>query len=250
MGEYRDVPKVYDTPKGRKIYSFLRRTPRLTKVRGFDEADQEIVVTLVRAGEGQGSPKWKDAIGALYECIRMQGLNEAGEVVRTLSIDPDQDPALREKIDTHEAGNEARAQARQHGSTLIAIDVPRLVDNIARNMKEVAESSAAQQATAFKAGFEAMTNVINLCLGMLQRVDDRLENLEQNNPEPEQQEEPEQDDGQRNQLAHMALMQALQGQKAGGAVNPEQAAALTQLLQQYLGGQKPPAAPEPNGHAG
>jgi hypothetical protein len=242
------VPRVYDTPTGRKIYTWIRRTPPLHKVIGTDAADQEITVAL----DGGSGTKWKDAIGSLYECVKLKGLNSSGDVVRTLSLDPDVDPAFRERQEVYEAGTAARRDARDHGSTLIAIDVPKLVDAIAKSMQEVAKSSAQQQSEAFKSGFEAMTNVVELCIGMLQRVDQRLEQMEeQASSAPELVESPAQSDG-RGELAGAALMQAL-GMTPGGAmpaqVNPQQALQLQQLLQQYLGG-APAAAPEPNGHAG
>lgn len=248
MGEYRDVPKVYDTPKGRKIYSWLRRTPPLAKVVGFDAADQEVTVSLERRGEGQGSPKWKDAIGALYDCERMRGLNAAGEVVRVLDLDPDKDPSLRERIDTHEAGNAARREARETGSTLIAVDVPKLVESIAKNMQEVAKTAAEQNSAAFAKGFEAMTDVVQLCIGMLQRVDARVAELEESQPAPEP---PAPEPDARAQLALDALMKTLApGGPGPGAVNMAQAAQLQALLGQFLGGGAPSAPTEPNGHAG
>jgi hypothetical protein len=245
----RSIPKVYDTPKGMRIYSWLRRQPPLAKVVGFDEADQEITVSLERES-GSGSPKWKDAIGALYECVRMRGLNKAGEVVRTLSLDPDADPELASNVDTHIASNVAKREARETGSTLIAVDVPKLVESIAKNMQEVARFAAEQNSAAFSKGFEAMTDVVQLCIGMLQRVDARLEQAE--NAQPEVIETPN-GEPDRNSLAHQALFQALSGAAPGGAgavVNHQQAAMLMQLLQQHLGAQPPAAQPtEPNGHA-
>ncbi|HUL81662.1 MAG TPA: hypothetical protein VL131_05945 [Gammaproteobacteria bacterium] len=249
--EQRDIPKVYDTPKGRRLYSWLRRSPPLVRVVAVDEAEQEITVSLERR-EGQGSPKWKDAIGALYDCVKMRGLNAAGEVVRTLSFDPDADPALATRIDSHEAMNAARQHARETGSTLIAVDVPKLVESIAKNMQEVAKTAAEQNSAAFAKGFEAMTDVVQLCIGMLQRVDQRVAELEESRPEPpEPPAEPEGDA--RGQLAIDALIKSLApglGAASSGGVNAAQAAQIQALLGQFLSGGTPPAPTEPNGHAG
>jgi hypothetical protein len=244
------VAKLYDTPRGMRIYHWLRRTPELVKVIGTDAGDQTISVSLARQ-PNSGQPKWKDAIGALIDCVKLQGLDAAGDVVRVLSLDPDADPALADASEAHETNMQARREAREVGSTLIAIDLPKLVDNIARNMKEVSAASAQQQSTAFAAGFKAMTDVIGLCIGMLNRVDQRMADLEANQPQPELPEEPEPEGEARNAQAMLLLQQALQQKQGNGAgpVNPDQAAALGQLLQQYLG-QPSPQPTEPNGHAG
>lgn len=243
---------LYDTPRGGRIYKWLRRSPPLAKVIGTDDDDQEVTVSLVAPGVS-GSPKWKDAIGALYDCTKLRGINPAGETVRVLNLDAKAEPALADASDAHEANIAARREAREVGSTLIAIDLPKLVDNIARNMKEVSAASAQQQSTAFAAGFKAMTDVIGLCIGMLSRVDARMAELESNQPVDEPPEEPEgEGDSGRNANAAM-LLQALQQQQGGGGgagpVNASQAAQLAALLQQYLPSQ-PSTPSEPNGHAG
>lgn len=242
--------KLYDTARGRRIYHWLRRNPPLARIVGVDEGDQEVTVSLERNAGLSGQTKWRDAIVALYECVKLRGLNDKGDVVRVLTLDADTDATIAEATDEHENRVLARHSAKESGSTLIAVDVPKLVESIAKNMQEVARSSAEQQANAFKSGFDAMTNVINLCLGMLQRVDQRLEELEQTQPEADEADEPEPN---RNALVEQALQQALANNGAPAAaagVNPQQAVQLSALLQQYLGGGARRPQPEPNGHAG
>lgn len=209
--------------------------------------DGEPITIKVAPGDKGNHPRWSDAIKPILDgdCNRVEVHSDEGEVIRSLDL-PDVEQRQFER-------------SSQGGTTpLISVDVPRLVDNIAKNMRDVAKEAAAAQATAFQAGFTAMTNVVNLCIGMLNRVDARLEQLEENR-EPEVIEVESAPEGaDRGELARIALLQALGGGGLGGGgqngVNLEQLGKLEELMKMYTAQQrqKATAAPqtEPNGHAG
>lgn len=185
-------------------------------------AGEEIKVAVT----GESPAALTDAVTALDDCWTVRAFDKDGNLIRKLELDP-HDPELATDLEDQEQ--------KPRPGAIISIDVPKLVDNIARNMREVAASSASQQANAFKEGFAAMTSVVNLCLEMLLRVDRRLEQAEDRVVEP-----PAHDD--RQSLAMMALQRALGGAPAGqtpppgsnggGHISPE----IIQSLLSQLGG--------------
>jgi hypothetical protein len=147
---------------------------------------------------GSGPSQWADAISALSDCWTLTALDKDGNTLRVLELDP-KDPEFANELADRDDFTPSRS------STTIAVDVPKLVDNIARNMREVSASAATQQANAFREGFAAMTSVVNLCLQMLVRVEQRLQQAEDRSIDHHGP-----DDG-RQQLAMMALQRALGG---------------------------------------
>lgn len=217
------------TPRGRKIYTFLRKEPKASKVRAFNE-DREPWTVMVTTP--------KEVCAAVIDADKLEALDLAGNILRVLDISEDEPD-----------------QATPRSSELLAVDVPRLIDNIGRNMRELVAESSKMQSQAYKSGFDAMTDVVKLCIDMLQRVDARLEEAETREPQlVVQQEAP--DGADRSELARMALMRALGGgppvATPGGGVNTAQVQALQTLFDQYLASQMSgaPQNPEPNGHAG
>lgn len=216
------------TPRGRKIYTFLRKDPKAAKVRAFsDDRDWVVIVTTPR-----------EVCAAVIDAQKLEALDGGGAVLRVLDISDD----------------EPDQPERSRSSDILAIDLPRLIDNLGRNMREIAGEAAKQQAGAFKSGFDAMGDVVKLCLAMLERVDQRLADEEQREPQViVQQGEPAAGSGpERSELARMAIMKALgQSVDPGGGVNQQQVTQLQQLFEQYLASQMGGASnPEPNGHAG
>lgn len=219
------------TPRGRKIYTFLRKDPKAAKVRAFNE-DREPWLVLVTTP--------KEVCAAVIDADRLEALDASGTTLRVLDISEDEPD-----------------QATPRSSDLLAVDVPRLIDNIGRNMRELVAESSKMQSQAYKSGFDAMTDVVKLCIDMLQRVDQRLEEAELREPQVVvQQDEAPAGADERNELAKLAIMRALGqgGPPPPGPVNHQQVAQLQQLFEQYLASQisgahkQPP--PEPNGHAG
>lgn len=182
-----------DSPRGWRVMRFLKRQPSPVRVVG-ETLDGDEVTTAIT---GTGSAQWADALSALADCWTFKALDKDGNVLRALELDP-KDPEFASEADPRSSANGS--------TTLLSVDVPKLVDNIARNMREVASSAANQQANAFRDGFQAMTSIVNLCLQMLVRVEQRLASAEDANANRSLN-----GDGQRNQLAMLALQQALGG---------------------------------------
>lgn len=225
---------IRTSPRNAKILKWLRRKPVPVVVVG-ETADGDELRAVVSA---TGSTTWSDVLSVVRPCVHLEAHDKDGQVLRALDIDTD-DPELRAESELEAAQHQA---AQLPGSVpIISVDIPRLVDNLARNMREVASESARQQASAFSAGFEAMTNVVNLCLQLLTRVDQRLADVEDRSipPEPEQAPVPTQ----REQLALMALQQAMGGNN--GAAPPAAGLdlpSLLRMLQQQ--GQTPEGDPQ------
>lgn len=246
--------KVASGPRHRKITNWLRRSPLPAKIRAENElGDEKTVNAWV-----DGRCKWTDVCNAVLDCVLLVALDDQGNVIRELPLPPiDEDPDLQTRQQLEAEHKEATANVRMPGrEPIISIDVPALVRSVADAMKDVAKTAAQQNADAHAAGFQAMTNVVTLCLGILQRVDQRLEEREERTLELEQErakllEQPEGDEQQnsRDVLLQAALQQALGGGQAppngepnghtnGNAVDPATVARLVELFNQF-GGQKP-----------
>lgn len=188
--------------RGWRILRFIKRKPLPAKLVGESLDGDDVTVAVT----GDNGAALSDAVSALDECWTIRALDKEGNTIRKLEMDP-HDPEL-----AAEAPEQPQSMAAR-SNTIISIDVPKLVDNIARNMREVAAASATQQSKAFSDGFAAMTSVVNLCLQMLIRVERKLADAEEHNSLPGE-------DG-RSQLAMLALQKALGG---GAPTVPPQAA--------------------------
>lgn len=232
MARTKGFGDIRVSPRNQRLLKWLRRKPCPHTIVGETEDGEErrAVVSLT------GPTIWADVLSVVRPCVNFSALDKEGNTLRVLELDPD-DPELR-------AEAEAESLQRivgQHGAVpLISVDVPKLVDSIARNMREVAQESAKQQAGAYKEGFGAMVNVVNLCLNLLTRIDERMAEQEQHTPVVEA---PAAADP-RAQMAMMALQKAMggggNGAPNGGGVNMAQ---LLQLVQQFQ--QQPTPEGEP-----
>lgn len=221
---------VRESPKGMRILKWLRRKPQPFKVIGETDEGEEVTCAL---GTGKSMRPWTDAVRVLIDCVHLTAVNEAGETIRVLPF-ADDDPTLQTEDERAESRD---AKQSANGSVpLISIDVPKLVDNIARNIRDAVRESASMQSEAHTAGFTAMVSVVNLALGLLVRLDQRLE-VAQTDAETAAaaaaaNQLPPGDN--RDQLAMMALQKVLGG---GGAamqglnIDPTQMQALGELFQ-------------------
>jgi hypothetical protein len=148
------------TAREYRLLRWIRRRPLPAKLLGETLSGEEVKVVVT----GESKAAFADAVTSLDECWRILALDKDGNQIRKFELDRTE--------------REEEEEAAPRPGQIISIDVPKLVDNIARNMREVAITSANQQATAFKEGFAAMTQVVNLCLSLLVRVDQRLEQAE------------------------------------------------------------------------
>lgn len=231
---------VRESPKGMRLLKWLRRKPQPVRVIGETDEGEEITCAL---GTGKAMRPWTDAVRVLIECTKVTALNEAGEVIRVMEFDEETDGSLvaeNERAESRDAGFKASVP-------LISIDIPKLVDNIARNIRETAAEASSQQTKAYDAGFKAMVAVVNLALGLLVKLDQRLEVVQEHadaNAGAAQQQLPPPGDN-RDQLVMMALQKALGGNGAnaeagagvGGLnISPEHMSALVDLYRQMQSG--------------
>lgn len=200
------------SPRNQRLLKWLRRKPVPHSVIG-ECADGEERRAIVSA---TGPATWADVLSVVRPCVHLEALDADGNTLRALDLDSE-DPELRAESELERAEQVARAVP---GSVpIISVDLPRLIDNLARNMREVGSEAARQQAAAHREGFSAMVSVVNLCLGLLVRLEQRMARYD---------DERDQRDGadgspapqlpQRDQLALMAIQRAL-GSSSNGAAS-------------------------------
>lgn len=235
MPRSRGFSDIRPSPRNQRLLKWLRRKPVPHVIVGetADGEEHKAVVSLT------GPTIWSDVLSVVRACVHLEARDKEGNTLRALDIDAD-DPELRAEDEAEAAERGARAVP---GSVpIISVDIPRLVDNIARNIREASNEAARAQAGAFRDGFSAMTNVVNLCLNLLTRVDDRLaEQEERARAEHEQANVPTTAEpvDERSKLAMLALKSAMGGGNGapnGGGMNMQQ---ILQLVQQFQQGQPP-----------
>lgn len=227
-----EMGDIRKSPRSVRILKFLRRKPQPARIVG-ETLDGEEIQSAVNV---TGSSTWTDVLSCVRSCVLLKALDKEGAELRRLTLDPD-DPELRAESEMEQA----LAGVAQHAAVpIISVDVPKLVDNIARNIREVAMEAARANAGAHKEGFAAMVSVVNIALGLLVGVEQRLARAEQ---QLEAAHVPSDDpDANRQQLAMLALQRAMGGGNGaaapnGGAVDP---AALMQLMQSLQQQQQEP----------
>jgi len=224
--------RIRPSPRNQRLLKWLKRKPTPHAVVGqTDDGDEKRAVVSLT-----GPTIWTDVLSVVRDCVHIAAHDKEGNTLRVLELDPDNDPELQAEHELETAQRVAKA-----GSVpLISVDIPRLVDNIARNIREASNEAARAQAGAFRDGFAAMTNVVNLCLNLLTRVDDRLAAAEQDAESRALPPEPATPSDQRQQMAMMALQKVMGGN--GGPTNGAGApnmAQLLQLVQQFQQSQPP-----------
>lgn len=219
------ITDIRTSPRNVRLLRWLKRKPMPARLVGETVDGDEVKAAVSATGPAQ----WTDLVGVLRSCVKVQALDKDDQVLRQLDLDPD-DPELLAETET-EAAVRSMARGGSASVPIISVDIPRLVDNIARNMREVASESARQQSGAFKEGFQAMVSVVNVCLGLLVRVENRLAEVE----DAQQQEDEPSGPQTREQLASMALQRAMGGggpTNGGGKFDPTELLKLVQSLQQ------------------
>lgn len=223
-GLRRGEATLANSVRAQRIMRFLRRKPQPVRLVGETDDGEELTVAM------NASAPITDPTLAVMECVKIGAYDKDGALLRVLELDPD-DPELQAEAELAESRG-----SRGSGRTpIISVDVPKLVDNIARNMKEVFIAGGDHQAKAFKEGFGAMTSVVNLCLNLLARIEGRLAAVE-NDREALLTEGGEEQPNPQNALAMQALQKAMGGGGGGGpqnGVDPAQAAALQAFMAKF-----------------
>lgn len=213
---------IRTSPRGVRLLRFLKRKPTPAKLLGETLDGDEVTCVI----NGTGPAQYTDAANVVKHCIKIQALDSKGDVLRVLTLDPD-DHELRAE---HETENAITSIAKHGSVPIISVDIPRLVDNIARNMRDVAREASQQNAAAHREGFTAMVSVVNIALNLLVGVEQRLANAEEAlaTREPAAGDDPEQD---RVQMAMRALQSAMGGKSNGNGGAPWDPAKLLGLVQ-------------------
>lgn len=222
-----EIGDIYTSPRNVRLLRWLRRKPHPSRIVG-ETADGDEVTCAVNVTNGGA---WKDVLSVVRSCVELRALDKEGSELRRLTLDPD-DPEIRAESEMEQA---LAAVAKSGGTVpIISVDLPKLVDNIARNMREVGTESARANAAAHKEGFAAMVSVVNIALGLLVGVEQRLARAE--DALAQQSNTPEGEGDQRQALAMMALQKAMGPNGGNGAsVDPGAVLNLIKTIQQQQG---------------
>lgn len=235
--------KLKESPRAHRLFRWLRRKPFPHHLIGELDDGDEIKVVI---GSNGRQRTWTDACKALLDCVHVQAFDAENNTLRVYEIDPD-DPEHAAELEVERA-RKAGGGAVAGSVPLISVDVPKLVDNIASNLRDVARESAAAQAKAFGDGFAAMTSVVNLCLQLLVRVEQRLADAEDAATAARDTHGETATDGApdpRNLLAAAALQKVMGQHGANGAnglpLDPNTIAALMRNFTNIAAAPEPPA---------
>lgn len=215
-----ELGDIRTSPRTLRILRWLRRKPLPAKVVGETVDGDEVVVTVT----GSTPTQLRDVIGAVRDCVELEARDKEDNVLRKLPLHDEP---------------EAKPKPEVGAAPVLSVDVPRLVDAIARNIREASTEAARQTALAHGAGFTAMTNVVNLALQLLGRLDARLREAEEEARTITTTGEEDEGDT-RQALMLQALQQAMGGNgKANGAgFDPTKLAAFIQQVMQQQPGEQ------------
>lgn len=212
-----------------RILRWLRRKPVLAKVIG--DADDEGEVTCMVAGTS--TTELHDVVSVVRDCTTLRGYDDKGNELRRLTLDSN-DPELRAE---REVAAAVSSSGNAQGSVpIISVDVPKLVDSIARNIREAVSEATRNNSNAHRGGFEAMVAVMNIALNLLVGIEQRYANAEEALAQRlrEQQGGGAEDDP-KKKLAMAALQQAMGGANGAGGGGLD-AVKLMQFMQSMQGG--------------
>jgi|GEM_PF-7028891 len=219
--------------RNQRLLKWLRRKPVPHSVVGETEDGDELRAVVSATGPAQ----WSDVLSVVRPCVHLEARDADGNILRAIDLDPD-DPELRAESELERA--ELVARAVPGSVPIISVDLPKLIDNLARNLREVAGEAARQQANAHKEGFGAMVSVVQLCLNLLGRLEQRMA-AQDERAELERDGQPPAQLPQREQLAMMALQRALGS--SNGAIAGAGGLDLASLLR-MMNPQQPPTEGE------
>jgi len=217
---------IRPSPRNQRLLKWLRRKPLPHLIVGECEDGEERRAIVSATGPTQ----WSDVLSVVRPCIHLEAADKDGNVLRAIDLDPD-DPELRAENELERA--ELVARSVPGSVPIISVDIPRLIDNLARNMREVASEAARQQAGAHKEGFAAMVSVVNLCLGLLVRLEQRMASYDEREQLERDAAAPTSSMPQRDQLALMALQRALGSSSGNGAGGGLDLGGLLRMAQQF-----------------
>lgn len=230
-----EMGDIRTSPRNRRILAWLRRKPELAKVVG--NADDENEVTCAVAGPT--TQELHDVISVVRECEELRGFDAKGVELRRLKLDAN-DPELR--VEREVAA--AVSSGTQNSVPIISVDVPKLVDSIARNIREAVSEATRNNTHAHRGGFEAMVAVMNVALNLLVGIEQRYAQaadlLEQQRNALPPSGDPNDPEAQKRQMAMMAFQKVMGGNGAAGngagGFDPTKLMAFLQSMQGQQGG--------------
>jgi heme exporter protein D len=191
-----------------RLLRWLRREPLPAKVVGETDDGDETSCAVA----GKSTKQLHDVISVVRGCTEFKALDKDGNELRRLTLDPS-DPELRAEAEAAAVKSLAAAGGGNGSVPIISVDLPKLVDNIARNIREASSEAARQSAHAHRGGYDAMISVVNVALNLLVGVENRLQSLQdeqQRQQRHQQQGEPD-PAAKRQELAMLALQKAVGG---------------------------------------
>ncbi|HEY3255822.1 MAG TPA: hypothetical protein VGJ91_17815 [Polyangiaceae bacterium] len=212
-----------------RILRWLRRKPELAKVVGNTDEDDEVTCAVA----GPSTTELHDVISVVRECVELRGFDAKGNELRRLKLDAN-DPELRAEREVAAAVS----TSSQNSVPIISVDVPKLVDSIARNIREAVSEATRNNSNAHRGGFEAMVAVMNIALNLLVGIEQRYANAEQALAERNAQAgaggDPNDPDAQKRQMAMLAFQKVMG--ESGGGNGADALAKLTAFMQQMQRG--------------
>lgn len=193
-----------------RLLRWLRREPLPAKVVGeTDDGDETTCVV-----SGNTTKKLHDVISVVKHCTELRAYDKDGNQLRALTLDPS-DPELRAES---EAAGLVKSLGGNGSVPIISVDLPKLVDNIARNIREASSEASRQSANAHRGGYEAMISVVQVAMNLLVGVESRLNRM-QEQMERQERQQPDQNDpaSQRQSMAMLALQKAMGGGNNGSS---------------------------------
>jgi len=215
-----------------QILRWLRRKPLPAKVVGLTDDEDEVSCVVA----GSTTPELHDVVSVVGKCVQLTALDDKGNQLRVLTLDSS-DPEIRAEREVAAAVSSGNAQ----GSVpIISVDVPKLVDSIARNIREAVSEATRNNSNAHRGGFEAMVSVMNIALNLLVGIEQRYANAEQALAErmATPGADPNDPDAQKRQMAMLAFQKVMGGNGGNGAggMDPTKLMAFLQQMQQGGGG--------------
>jgi hypothetical protein len=238
-----EMGDVRTSARNVRILRWLRRSPPLAKVVGNTDEDDEVICVVA----GTKTQELHDVISVVRDCVDLRGLDDKGNELRRLKLDAN-DPELRAEREVAAAVS----TSSQNSVPIISVDVPKLVDSIARNIREAVSEATRNNSSAHRGGFDAMVAVMNIALNLLVGIEQRYANAEQALAERAAQAGAGaggDDQDPKRKLAMAALERAMSGSNGGGGsggFDPVKLMAFMQTMQN-AGGEAPPDG-DPNGN--
>jgi len=215
-----------------RVLRWLRRKPLPAKIVGATADDDEVTCAV----SGGTTNELHDVVSVVRDCVVLTALDDKGNQLRRLRLDNGTDPELRAEAEVEAAVR----SGGQNSVPIISVDVPKLVDSIARNIREAVSEATRNNSQAHRGGFDAMVAVMNIALNLLVGIEQRYANAEQAlaerlNAQPAGGSDPNDPDGQKRQMAMLALQKVMGGSPGNGAGGFDPAK-LMAFMQQMQGG--------------